>query len=440
MFYLPDNQTTMPPMADDGVWDLGDGGSWKSQNKYPVYALPGASGALLMQQSALYSGNMTNVPFGHQLTEIYDPRDYVRLYVDINTGSGTSLPSLWVFLLVVLGILLAIIGLTSLLMHWLQRRRRQTLRRRVANGDVDLEALGIKRLTVPQHILDEMPLYVYGSGAVVLPAAAKATPSASFEKDADSDTSTRPSSPLPTIRPTPALLRTSSYHPTPLQQPTCAICLDDFVPATSTLPGTTVRELPCHHIFHPECVDLFLRDSSSLCPMCKKSALPKGYCPRVVTNAMVRRERMVRRIRERVTLPPDTQDADDEDADVPTSLGARLRTRTFSGLARIRDGRRISSAPTPGSNAMSDMSPSAAGAGFRNPPHRPGSLARSATTTSAPRPVQPPSTPGRRAWARQRAEAMLGRRAPADPESEEIERTPRWRKVIGGIFPVLGRQ
>lgn len=48
-------------------------------------------------------------------------------------------------------------------------------------------------------------------------------------------------------------------------QTTCAICLDDFVPAAST-----VRELPCGHIFHPQCIDVSLTQTSSLCPLCKK--------------------------------------------------------------------------------------------------------------------------------------------------------------------------
>lgn len=47
------------------------------------------------------------------------------------------------------------------MMHWVQRRRREALRRRISNGEVDLEALGIKRLTVPQDIIDKMPMYTY---------------------------------------------------------------------------------------------------------------------------------------------------------------------------------------------------------------------------------------------------------------------------------------
>lgn len=424
--------TTVPPEADSAVWALGDGGAWKDDNLYPVYAIPGADAATLLAASALYSKNTTEVPFGHELAEIYDPRNYVRLFLEIDTGGGgTSLPSLWIFLLIVLGILLGIIGLTSLAMHWLQRRRRQALRRRVANGEVDLEALGIKRLTVAQETLDQMPLYIYGSGALVPPSAAK-DEAAEADKLASADSS-RPGSPSPTARPTPA--RSTSFRPTPLQQPTCAICLDDFVPASEGEEGSTVRELPCHHIFHPECVDTFLRDSSSLCPLCKKSALPKGYCPRVVTNAMVRRERMVRRLRERAGPTPADTEANEID-DVPPlggSLGNRIRaSRTFSGLSQLRVGRRISSAPTPSSQSLTDMS------GRAPAP----ALVRSSSAASSPvrRVSQPPSTPSRREWARQRAVAMLGRRAPVvDADEEERETTPGWRKALRGVFPSGGR-
>lgn len=328
-------------------------------------------------------------------------------HADDRAGSGSSLPSLWVFLLVVLGILLAVIGLTSIMMHWLQRRRRHELRRRVANGEVDLEALGIKRLTVPQEVLDGMPLYTYGTGAPATQNSTVGSESTSAPLEKGMSTESRSSSPSPSVRPAPALVRSTSYHPGAFSQPTCAICLDDFVaPDSSTNEsGTIVRELPCHHIFHPECVDTFLRDNSSLCPMCKKTVLPKGYCPRTITNAMVRRERIVRRLRERV---PESEDAESQESHPHASLGQRLRNSTL--------GWRISSAPQPSqSQQMTEM------------PQR-----RSATTTAMQH-----NTASRREWARQRAVDMLGRRAPLDPDAEEAERMPKWRKVLSGVFPAF---
>ena len=442
LFFVPDNTTSTPPDADSSAWNLGDDGHWKSLNHFPVYAIPGASGDLIMRESALYSGNMTEVPHGHLLTEYYDSRDYVRLFMDINTGGGTTLPSLWVFLLVVLGILLCVIGLTSLCMHLLQRRRRQQLRRRVANGEVDLEALGIKRLTVPQEILDEMPLYTYGNGVAVRPTAirsvARDTPAANATQDSGilgKEVAATTTSPVVA-----SSSRTPTQQQPQLDQPTCAICLDDFVPATTAAAGTIVRELPCRHIFHPECVDTFLRDNSSLCPMCKKTALPTGYCPRIVTNAMVRRERMVRRIRPRV-------DPEDVDAEVDAALAAEERrgslpysvtagARVGSGVGRSMEWpsaqrrrssmqpRRASAASTNNDREMTELP------AVSSPISPPPAVARTGSNE-----VQPPSNPPRREWARQRAVAMLGRhRAPVDPDVEEEMRTPAWRKAFRRVF------
>lgn len=434
LFFLPDDHSTeTPPSMNSNEWWLGDGGQWKRENNYPVYALPGDAARTILRASEMYSKNITEVPWGENLTEQYDAQDYVRLYIDIDTkGSGNNLPSLWIFLLIVLGILLSVIGVTSLVMHYLQRRRRLSLRRRVANGEVDLEALGIKRLTVPQHILDEMPLYKYGSRRPLPPSAANTALEA---KTLESASSSRPSSPDPNARPTPA--GHHSYQPTPQDQPTCAICLDDYVPASDESEGTTVRELPCHHIFHPECVDSFLKDNSSLCPICKRTALPKGYCPKNVTNAMVRRERMQQRVRTRQpahrtqTQAQDAAEAQEtEDSVPPLTIGRRIRN--ISGLSR--PGRRISSAPTPSSQAMTEMT-APAPAMVRSQSAR----SQSATRDGGARNVQPPSTPGRREWARQRALTMLGRRpAPADPD-EEDRGTPRWRKALRGVFPGFGR-
>lgn len=427
MFFLPNNNTNTPPEPDSSTWSLGDDGQFRKENSFPIYAVPGQTGHILLEQSALYSGNMTEVPYGNILTENFDSKDYVRLYVDIDTSGGTSLPSLWVFLLVVLAILMVVIAATSLSMHWLQRRRRNALRERVANGEVDLEALGIKRLTVPQDVLDKMPLYTYGSGAPVQqPSVARETTASVARDKLHSTDSSRPSSPDLNVRPTAAMSRSTSYHPSPLQQPTCAICLDDFVPASDGTAGTIVRELPCHHIFHPECVDTFLRDSSSLCPICKRTALPKGYCPRVVTNAMVRRERMLRRIRpdadaeEGTTgLPP--AETDTTVTGVPPSYASRLsRLSHFS--------RRISSAPVRQSQQMSELPRRPEGARLRS---------NSATAGQTQR-VQPADNPTRREWARQRAVEMLGRTAPLDPDTEEARGTPAWKKALRNVFPGFG--
>jgi hypothetical protein len=309
-------------------------------------------------------------------------------------------------------------------MHWVQRRRRNQLRQRVVTGEVDLEVLGIKRLTVPQELLDKMPLYTYGA---VRPerATTSTKQTVGTGKHLTSSLNSRSSSPGPDVRPSPAMVRAHSYRPTALDQPTCPICLDDFVAAdpSTNQPGNTVRELPCHHIFHPECVDAFLRDNSSLCPMCKKSCLPQGFCPKNVTNAMVRRERIMRRNRERGGVDENQP----TDPNVDTNAIDNPPSHPSVSLSQ-RIARRITSAPaTASSNSqqMADLSPLPQ---------------RSATGANPqPPPVPPADANRRREWARQRAVAMLGRRAPPlDPDAEEAARTPRWRKALGTLFPGLG--
>jgi len=247
IFFLPNSTSDLPPTANDAVWGLGDGGQWKQNNPYPVYAIPGPVAAAILNQSALYSGNITSAPFAADLRALYGPSANVRLSVRIDLASSNSgIPSIWIFLLIILAVLLIAIGLVSFVMHMIQRRRRQTLRRRIADGHVDLEALGVKDLVVPQEIIDAMPVYAYsGSSTDADP------PTSSHALPTTNPDSLKPAATSDTANVTPA------YH-----QPTCAICLDDFVPRE-----TLVRELPCHHIFHPSCIDTFLRENSAQCPL-----------------------------------------------------------------------------------------------------------------------------------------------------------------------------
>ena len=277
IFFHPGNDSDQPPPVSDRSWSLEDGGQWKSDNPFPVYAIPGMLGAFLLEELAQYSGNLSQVPYGPELVKIYSSSDLIRLVgrLDVDTTSG--IPSLWVFLIIVLAILLAVVFITSIIMHIIQRKQRRHLQRRVVNGEVDLEALGIKRLNVPQDILDAMPQYTYSSAEIN----EKGTIDQEKLVRSSENESAVPGSPL----------RKANFN-----QPTCPICLDDFVHG-----DTIVRELPCHHIYHPECIDPFLRQNSSLCPMCKKSVLPAGYCPVQVTNLMVRRERLLRRTGRRTT-------------------------------------------------------------------------------------------------------------------------------------------
>lgn len=325
IFYKPTNDSDSP-LADSDEWDLHDGDHWKSQNHFPVLAISGLAGQAMMHQLSLYSGNLTEVPYGDNITSIYDSDadDYVRIWTQIYVSTSSNIPSIWVLVLVVLGILLGIIGVTSLVMHLLQGRRRSALRRRVESGRVNLEGMGIKRLTVPIDHIQKFPLFTYSYEPETISTPVSPASPRSLHKPSRKGSRGRPSSIATTALPisekgldSPFALSTTATD----YQPVCQICLDAFQNRV-----TVIRELPCGHIFHPECIEEFLSGTSSLCPICKACVLPRGYCPKI-TNAMVRRERAIRRLRDRT-------DVEDSEADNSGGMfhgwGSEIKKRIFS--------------------------------------------------------------------------------------------------------------
>jgi Ring finger domain len=366
------NAAIATPVGDNPDWGVNatTWDSWVAGTDYSIWGIPADIGATLVEEMGRYSGNVTVAPFGSELAQIYPPEDAVRLLARVTLTSQNTNPvlgRLWVFAILILAILCVVTGLTSLFMHVNQRRMGRDLRRRIANGEVDLEVLGIKRQKVPQKLLDEMPLYVYTSKIAPVTTPEERGTDAQIQKPTQSFS---------------ALQRKNlPKRDVPFSQTTCPICLDDFEHN-----DTIVRELPCQHIFHPECVDEFLRTNSSLCPMCKKSALPTGYCPENITVAMVRRERSIRRLRELGTDSPTLAML------LPASvqrflpdwlLRARARPRQgaerpYSGWAYVREDGQIVSPPPPLVNRQ------------RLPLTTP--IAQPSTTSPTPQAPFPPST------------------------------------------------
>ncbi|KAI1338368.1 hypothetical protein F5Y15DRAFT_386947 [Xylariaceae sp. FL0016] len=305
LVYLPDAESSRPPNAESSEWDLDDGGAWKTNNHYPIYAIPGASGNEMMRQLSLYSGDLSQVPYADEINQTYSPNpdDYVRVWTELTVTTGSAPLALWAFVLIIIGVLLFVIGGTSMLMHYVQNHRRAALRRRVKRGEVNLEALGIKRLKVPPSHVESFPLFTYNyDPPPSSPTSPKSPYSGKMSFDAiskcQSDRGSKTSFPL-------------NY------QPTCHICLDDFVSKE-----TIIREISCGHIFHPECIDEFLTELSSLCPLCKASMLPPGHCPKI-TNSMVRREFGTRRLRSRSIFFGDIE-AGRRISSISTSIKKRL--------------------------------------------------------------------------------------------------------------------
>ena len=78
--------TQSPPPVSDPIWGLNDGGQWKSKLGFPAYAIPGLIGRLLMDNLAMYSGNVTTVRDGDALAPDFGPGGMPRLYTVFQTG------------------------------------------------------------------------------------------------------------------------------------------------------------------------------------------------------------------------------------------------------------------------------------------------------------------------------------------------------------------
>ena len=418
IFFLPNNGTDDPPSVSSSVWHLGTG-SWGGLNNLPIYAIPGSAGFAVLQQLSLYSGNISSVPGGDVLEQEFKTGDYVRLYANFNTSGASHYPTLWAFLLIILGIVLVLLIATSLSMRYKQRRNRNALRQRIAAGQVDLETLGLKKPPrMSQADVDALPRATY------TPLEHGNQPSARS---------------VPTN--TPAVPPSS---PRDYNQVSCAICLDDYV-----ADETTVRILPCRHIYHPDCIDPHLLSSNSLCPLCKAQvptiAESTGQTDSnsitipPITNAMVRRERYMRQIRER--------GARESVVESPTEWFQRRLGRPLFATVGVRTAtrrQRASREVSTGELEMQAVPPDNSGPALNPesvplpPSPVPASWLRTAPAQS--------DREAHREWARRRASALLHRqsRANGEPstntaavaaEVDERAALPAWRRGLNSVFP-----
>lgn len=362
VFYIPSHDNDKPPGPKDSAWMLDENEEWKSQNNYPVYAIPGLAGATLMNQLSMYSGD--TIPPDSQNDSMSDEPGIIRLITLINLGEHdqpllfhvtanknlidtehgeNKMPSLWGFILAILGTILVLSIILLMCYQLVQSRRRENLRRRIEAGEADLEELGLHQIKVPREIIDTIPVYIYADQGTLSETQPQSRHSESNdgssmrsnetcerrmeldeksaeikmeratsertgdERDMDKESKTENEktkedeegesrADYPTVRQAhfscPASPHPGHRNHLSYTQTMCAICLEEYESGMSV-----VRELPCGHIFHPQCIDTALTQSSCLCPLCKKSVLPTDTYPVPVTNRTVHRDYMLHRSR-----------------------------------------------------------------------------------------------------------------------------------------------
>ncbi|KID89591.1 RING finger domain-containing protein [Metarhizium guizhouense ARSEF 977] len=474
IFYKPNNSTKKPQDGDSPVWNLGDGGAWRS-NHFPIFAIPGLQGQKIMTQLSLYSGSITQVPHGQEVQRLYNLHGttYLRIWTKLTLDRPPNTPATWAFILIVIGALLFVILTVSIAMHFIQRRNRNSLKRRVQSGEVDLEAMGIKRVTVPASHVAQFPLFTYNAEPDLydLPSSPRSQTAPSGrtrktrkkrrrEPGPKTDTMGPGAPSVRSIRSKRSSLTGTGETMATNYQPTCHICLASFEHRV-----TVIRELPCGHIFHSECIDEFLIQNSSLCPTCKHCMLPKGYSPKI-TNGMVRRERALRRLRERVDLEELSLESGDTrlkswgkklfsssshpSHTSPTKTDVQMKPLKSKHTTKTEESQNpIEGEESNSSSSLPDRTADTATPDSTDLPQVAATTAKTRPRKSKPRmlkllPTQPENAaldtgdraPNRRgspsAFARERMREIADNNAPFDDPDKS---RPRWRRVISKAFP-----
>lgn len=82
----------------------------------PIYSLAWQAAATLIDELNKYNTIPADLPYGDELATEYGVDQYIRLLLTVQRGPTRNLPGLWIFLLIVLGILCLIVAATSLAM------------------------------------------------------------------------------------------------------------------------------------------------------------------------------------------------------------------------------------------------------------------------------------------------------------------------------------
>jgi len=260
------------------------------------------------------------------ITNATDPSSYNR--VRVSMGLNQQMPIVWEFVLIVVVVLLGVSFLVSVVLHCRLYSLRQRYRAEAIARGGDILPNGTIRIknTLEKAALDEFPIRIFGQSGTITPTTlntgagpSRASMSLSVstlteqlekvdkEVNSKNDDTTVDlpgytgdintidnSDTLPkglsrknsisgqSVRSATAIVAAEALYagaaPGALPQheiinDTCAICIEDFSD------GEEIRKLPCHHEFHYECIDPWLTQKSSTCPLCKYECMRPSIEP-----------------------------------------------------------------------------------------------------------------------------------------------------------------
>ncbi|KAI9494739.1 hypothetical protein BDB00DRAFT_871020 [Zychaea mexicana] len=178
-------------------------------------------------------------------------------------------PNPWEMTLIVMSALLAIGFLTSVIMHCHLLRKNRRLRERVEQGLVpptpDMLPMGKQLLDESQ--LSTLPTRTIGGSDAVPDGHA-------IRRRASRVSSILLKKVSTAAAPAPAAAAPPINKKQDDEEDLCAICLEKVEH------GDMVRQLPCTHEFHCECIDPWLTSKAAECPLCKYDC-SQPFVPRV---------------------------------------------------------------------------------------------------------------------------------------------------------------
>ncbi|KAI8072792.1 hypothetical protein BC940DRAFT_291637 [Gongronella butleri] len=223
----PYNDPTSPLPADRNASQMPDNNLGQVSNgsvAISIYFVPFAYGDYLrngnktdaMAQAGLASANATNIEMFYQIVPLFTSNPW--------QNGGNSLGNWWTasrsYLAYIIALMLLFFVTVVLLRWWRIRKMRE---------EVALQDTARENYMLQQRVHDPDPL------------------------------------PFAVVQCIPITI----YSVENVKNACCAICLDDFVENKSE-----VRLLPCHHGFCQTCIDPWLTQKSSFCPICKCDCLP----------------------------------------------------------------------------------------------------------------------------------------------------------------------